>query len=117
MSEQYLLLLLLAHWICDFVLQTHEEATNKWHSFRALLGHTWTYSLGMTLALGWSLPYSALFAFFGLTLLLHTLTDFFTSKWVHKLFEKKDYHNGFVVIGLDQILHYVQLYLTLKLLT
>ena len=51
-----------------------------------------------------------------ITFIIHTITDYITSREVHKYFDKKDTHNGFIIIGLDQILHYVQIYLTIKLL-
>jgi uncharacterized membrane protein len=47
-----------------------------------------------------------------ITFVFHTATDYFTSRQVKRLFAKQDYHNGFVWVGADQILHYVQLILT-----
>lgn len=42
--------------------------------------------------------------------LAHWLTDFVSSRITKKLWELKDYHNFFVVIGLDQLCHYVVLF-------
>ena len=55
-------------------------------------------------------------SFFFITFLSHTITDYFTSRINKKLWEKGDTHNFFVFVGLDQILHYFQLFLTYKLL-
>ena len=57
------------------------------------------------------------FPFALVTFLAHTITDYITSREVKKLFDKEDYHNGFVIIGIDQFLHYVQLFLTYKWVT
>jgi len=112
-----LLLILLWHWLLDFVLKYNIDAQNKWHSNKHLTNHTIPYSLG------WCLPAVIVFGniplaylFIPITFVAHTITDWFTSRWCHYYFEKGDTHRGFVVIGFDQILHYVQLYLTFKLI-
>lgn len=40
----------------------------------------------------------------------HWVTDYVTSKITSKLYAKGDYHNFFVVIGFDAVLHYLQLF-------
>jgi hypothetical protein len=50
------------------------------------------------------------------TFLMHYITDYFTSRVSKPFFEKQDYHNGFVVVGADQVAHYYQLLLTYYLL-
>jgi len=63
-----------------------------------------------------------IFLFFPITFILHTLTDYFTSKIVKYKFNKKHYGSfipnfgAFTIIGLDQLLHYIQLFLTYYLL-
>lgn len=52
-----------------------------------------------------------------ITFVLHTVTDYFTSRITSKFFnpvdgEDPDFHNGFVVIGFDQVLHHLQLWFT-----
>lgn len=127
--------ILILHWISDFILQTHDEATNKSSNMEYLLRHTFKYSILMTLSIVFimTLSYSLIFNIpdydllkydleFTVAILLlitfftHTITDYFTSRWVKYYFDKYNYHNGFVIIGLDQILHYVQLFLTILLL-
>lgn len=119
--------ILLIHWFADFVLQTDEQTKNKSKSWKALLQHTFNYSMvWFTLIvafavwcnhfggpsakeLGWS-KCMILFPF--VTFVCHTITDYFTSRLNSKLYAKGDVHNFFVLIGFDQWLHAAQLLLT-----
>jgi len=47
-----------------------------------------------------------------ITFITHTITDYFTSRLNSKLWEQGKVHNFFVALSFDQILHYVQLFLT-----
>lgn len=106
---------LAVHWVADFVLQTHWQASNKSKRLDALARHVSTYtaclfftSLFIFLATG--------FAFLWFTLTngaLHFVTDYFTSRWSSKFYAKQDWHNFFVVIGFDQLIHQVTLAVTL----
>lgn len=102
LSIKLIFTILTVHWLADFALQTHWQATNKWNNWKALLAHTSTYTLVLMLAFGHNLPW-AIWAFSNGV--AHGIIDCITSKCSHKLFDKNDYHNGFVVIGLDQLLH------------
>lgn len=112
------LYLLGAHFLGDFLLQTDWMAVNKSKNPRALGLHCLVYSLcfipcGLT--------------FFGLTFLTHFVTDAVTSRITSKLWFFKpvgehyniggeryelwiprggNRHYFFVVIGLDQLIHY-----------
>lgn len=122
----FILFGLFIHWFADFVEQSHWQATNKAINNKALLEHTSAYSslwfAVMIIVYSFTgftnvgvITMAALFA--GITFVAHTVTDYFTSRWSKHFFDKKDYHNGFVVVGFDQILHYLQLYFTYKLLS
>ena len=58
-----------------------------------------------------------------ITFFFHTLTDYFTSRVVSRLFAEKKLGTSipnlgaFSVIGFDQVLHYIQLFLTFYFLT
>lgn len=101
------LALVAAHFVGDFLLQTEWEATEKWHDFDALSQHTVTYAV---LFIFWGVPFVLI------TLVAHTLTDYFTSKINHRLAESAKtsgkWHNFFAMIGFDQTLHYAQLFVT-----
>lgn len=127
------LLILTLHYIADFIFQAEKWATNKNKSTDALLSHTITYScvvfIGMIFIFSKFTNYNfggaiaASFLFSIVTFALHTVTDYFTSKIVSRLFKEKKYGSpipnfgAFSVIGGDQILHYTQLFLTFYLLT
>jgi hypothetical protein len=127
-------LIILVHWIADFVFQAEEWANNKSKNNIALYKHVITYStlwlLPICLMLGIERPhettewyvYSTLI-FFVLTFCCHFITDYITSRIVSKKFANEEYGSpipntgAFTVIGFDQVLHYAQLFLTFHLLT
>ena len=118
-------IILIVHWIADFVLQTDKQAKGKSNNWNDLLEHTINYSIVWlpTMVLLCFINNIELinikipFLFFIITLVCHTITDYFTSRLNTKLWNKGDVHNFFVSIGFDQVLHYVQLFLTYYLLT
>ena len=116
MENKIFLLILVIHFLADFVLQTDWQAKNKSSNDDALALHCLTYSLVwflisfIVLGVLWKA-----FLFFGITFMLHYATDYFTSRWAKKFFDKNDFHNAFVIIGMDQVLHYLQLYYTFEM--
>ena len=111
--------ILLIHWVADFCLQSDWQAKNKSKEWIALLSHTTIYSLCWVPFIAVignnNLTTTCLFVF--ITLICHTITDYFTSRLNTKLWNAGKTHNFFVSIGFDQVLHYVQLFLTYYLLT
>jgi hypothetical protein len=108
--------IIIIHLLGDFVFQTNEMALNKSKSNYWLTLHVLVYTL--VTFLGWnfcllqpSILYSIedLFKVIILVFTTHWITDYITSRISSKYFEKKDNHNGFLVIGIDQVLHYIQL--------
>jgi len=102
------LIIIWLHFFSDFILQTDKMAINKSKSNKWLLMHTSIYSLPF-LWFGW------LFAL--VTFISHTVTDYFTSRICSKLWQKEERHWFFVIIGLDQAIHFTCLILTLEYLT
>lgn len=118
--ESLLIYILLLHFLADFALQTHGQATgkgegksffNKW-----LFYHVSTYSLVWLIGSYILMNDYRCLIFFGITFVSHYVTDWFTSRIGKPFWHNNDYHNGFVVVGFDQILHYLQLYFTFKFL-
>lgn len=110
--------LLATHWFADFVCQTHWQASNKSKDNRALASHVLTYTGILAIAAfaiwpqgGWQW-----FAFVFGNGALHFATDYCTSRISSRLYAKQDWHNFFVVIGFDQLIHQATLAVTLWLL-
>ncbi|MFT5511595.1 MAG: hypothetical protein ACI89J_004699 [Hyphomicrobiaceae bacterium] len=109
-----LALLLIAHWIGDFVFQTTWMATTKNHRLDALLVHVLTYSLilaGPAVLLFGQTETAALFV--GANAVLHLATDFVTSKFSSAMYAEKNMRGFFVLLGFDQLLHHLALAATL----
>lgn len=110
---QIFIMILLIHFLADFGLQTHEQATLKSTSNKFLFYHVGVYTLIWGVAF-FFLPIKEQFLnFWGWFIFClsigipHFITDWFTSRVGKPFWEKKDAHNGFVVVGFDQIIHYL----------
>lgn len=101
------------HWIFDFIFQSHWMASNKSKNNKALAAHVGVYTIGMLIAGLILLPPSINVIYFAfLNGILHFCVDWVTSRCTSKLYAKGDFHNFFVVIGLDQFIHLVSMALT-----
>ena len=114
--------LLAVHWFADFVLQTHWQAQNKSKNLNALARHVGVYSAALLIAIPWIFPgdlrdhVSRWLAFTVLNGILHFGTDFLTSR-ASAIFSKNgDWHNFFVVVGFDQLIHQLTLAGTMMLI-
>lgn len=108
-------IILITHYIADFICQTDWEAQNKSVNNMALGSHVFTYIIV------WILPSAFLdnsnngynlISWWAINYVAHFGTDYVTSRISKYYFNKQDYHNGFIVIGFDQIIHYATLILT-----
>ena len=95
------------HFICDFILQTDNMAKNKSSHIGWLGWHIFIYTLyfNMFLAIALHTVDIKVLIYSIINGLSHFVIDFCTSKATRYLWEKKQTHNFFVVIGLDQALH------------
>lgn len=118
---QILIIILFAHWIADFVLQTDWMAQGKSKEMTPLIAHGISYTGGFALIIiiglsisGYSetLDVRYILKFIFLNGLLHTITDFFTSRASSYFWQQKQVHNFFVVIGFDQMIHTVTILIT-----
>jgi hypothetical protein len=113
-SFSTLLFILVIHFLADFGLQTHEQATGKSTSLKWLTYHVGVYSIIWLLAAWFYFDYFNIALIFAMTtFIFHWATDYLTSRIGKPFWEKNDFHNGFVVVGFDQVLHYIQLVLTI----
>lgn len=122
--------LLVAHWVADFVCQSHWQASNKSKSNAALGQHilTYTFILGMASILIFPGRWEVV-SFTAINGVLHFATDYCTSRWSAVHFGKAiramnvvgedagpPWHDFFVIIGFDQLIHHLTLAATLWLL-
>jgi hypothetical protein len=133
LPESVLAMIIMVHFLADFGLQTHDQATgkganqfpdkpfyyniwNKWLFYHVgVYSLTWLlFCLGTTGITGFST--ADCFTFAGVTFVAHYATDWLTSRIGKPFWAKQDFHNGFTVVGYDQIFHYFQLYYTFKIL-
>lgn len=116
MNLTILLLILFIHWVADFVCQSHEMSIKKSKSNWWLSYHVSVYTLVTFLSYLLLFGHVNMIQVAGITFITHWITDYFTSRWTSKLYAKGDIHNFFVVVGLDQFIHYATLLLTYKYL-
>lgn len=114
-----ILFIIFIHWLSDFVFQTHHMSVRKSSSNYYLTLHVSIYTfatiLGWSLVLplvGYHITTKIIMLSFLVIFLTHWVTDYFTSRQTSKLYKEERYHDFFVMIGFDQVLHYVQLFLT-----
>lgn len=109
--------LLAVHWVADFVLQTHWQATNKSKNNEALAAHIGIYTLALMIGSAVIFGQSAAWVYFwALNGILHFATDYCTSRISSRLYAKQDWHNFFVVVGFDQFIHQITLAATMAAL-
>ena len=111
--------LMFFHWIADFILQTEHMAKRKSVSNYYLGYHVVIYTTASMIL--WLLLFTILGRYYSILgyilayltmFILHFSTDYVTSRITSRLHKENKIHNFFVVIGLDQWLHYVQIYIT-----
>lgn len=108
-----LTLLLLGHFIGDFVLQSSWMATNKSKDFGALIAHVFVYSLTISVTIAFYFGnIEKTIVFFIITAITHMAIDGITSPINSKLWNHEDKHDFFVMVGFDQFIHYVTLVAT-----
>lgn len=113
------ILIVVIHWIADFIFQAEKWSLGKSKSWIPLLKHTIVYSSFWLIPV-WVMTENLInsLLFVGVTFIAHTITDYFTSRIVSKKFANNYYGSpipnfgAFTTIGFDQVLHYLQLILT-----
>lgn len=116
-------IMILGHWLGDFVLQSEETAVIKHKDLNHQCIHALTYSLvwipiGFLIMWFGLLPISTIqiFLFYGITALSHLIVDLTISKFGYKYFHNGNPNSFLGIMHVDQLSHYTQLFLTYKLL-
>lgn len=103
-------IILIAHWVGDYLFQSTRMAVEKSSSFKWLTTHVATYT-GVILAFSIFLfPWKTAILYVGINGLLHFITDFFTSKLAAK--HQDNARIFYPILGFDQLVHGLCLYLT-----
>lgn len=98
--------ILTLHFIADFLLQDDWMAQNKSSNFKALSVHVAVYTLPFALFFNWK--------FAAFTYATHFIVDMASSRLTTHLWQKGERHWFFVVIGADQLAHYIFLFIAYK---
>lgn len=123
-----IILILVFHFIADYVCQPSSIATTKWTSIKSLLNHVGIYGatmwiVGMVVYCNphtgnYSIERAELISdFVAIQMILHFITDYFSSKVIHKAFEDKRYGTefpnigAFTYMGIDQLIHFSCLFI------
>lgn len=120
MEWYWLLVILVTHYIADFWVQTHQQSIDKSSKLDALTAHVMSYTMCFLVPIlvieftgeeyHWVESSIALVAIFA----GHWITDFVTSRIAKKYFSRPNgigVRQGFQVVGIDQMIHYIHLYL------
>ncbi|NKI30461.1 DUF3307 domain-containing protein [Croceivirga thetidis] len=102
------LIILLGHWVGDFVLQTSSMANEKGHSIKWLLLHVLLYTITLLVTASLVFSWQIAFGYTVISALLHLVTDFFTSKLAARFADKPRIF--YPILGFDQLLHVACLY-------
>lgn len=108
--------ILLIHYIADYLFQVEKWAQSKSHNVLALMKHIVTYMLVFGFLLFFCLPISinSLILFLLVNGFIHFWVDFTTSKITHSLYNTQNWFWFFKVLGIDQLIHFITLFITLK---
>ncbi len=103
-------IILFAHWVGDFLLQTSSMALNKSKTLKWLGLHVLTYTAVLLVLSSLIFSWQVALGFAVINGLLHLVTDFFTSKLSARHIDKPRIY--FPIIGFDQFIHLSCLYWT-----
>ncbi len=111
-----IVVVIILHFVFDFIFQSHWMATNKSKNNKALVAHVSVYSIGLLIiAFNYCLPFYYLFPWVVFNAVAHFITDYFTSRASSKRFGN-DWHDFFCVVGGDQVIHYLTIFGSMKLM-
>lgn len=98
------------HFVADFILQSDKVSRAKSSDNVVLAYHVMLYSLPLIPLAWFLLPAGSIALFVGANVGLHFVTDYVSSRMTTRLWKAGEVHWFFVVIGVDQALHYTALF-------
>lgn len=102
--------ILCAHWVGDFLLQSSKMAVEKSSSIKWLSLHVLVYGLTIGVFTLFLFPIQVAVQYILVNMALHWVTDFFTSKMAAKYQDNPRVF--YPILGFDQMVHGLCLYLT-----
>lgn len=123
MTIHLVLILIIGHWLSDFIFQTTEDTFNKTNK-NILSIHSLEYSTLISVIVGINMlagiivtdKWYYIIGFFISTFILHYIIDYLTSKLSKIYWDKKDRFGYFSTIITDQLVHLILLFLTVHYL-
>ncbi|MCL6268078.1 DUF3307 domain-containing protein [Flagellimonas myxillae] len=103
-------LILVAHWVGDYVFQTSRMAMEKSSKLKWLSLHVLMYMVTLGVFSAFLFPAKQAVTYVVANGLLHFVTDFFTSRLASKYQDNPRIF--YPVLGFDQLIHGLCLYLT-----
>ncbi len=104
------IVVLVGHWIGDYLLQTTNMATQKSSNLKWLLLHALAYTIVLLVTGNFVFSWQVALGYAIFNGALHLITDFFTSKLAKKYLDSPRVY--YPILGLDQLIHLVCLYWT-----
>lgn len=116
--------LLTSHFVSDYTFQSSWQATNKHNNIKALLCHTFSYSIVMGLLVEilnqfnyfGAIPWYTTLQFILIMFITHTIVDFFSSKLNHFFLRYEFIRSHYQSIAIDQLLHSSVIFFTVNYL-
>lgn len=119
MEINFIILILIAHYFSDFLMQNEEIANNKHKSLDYLIVHSATYGLWMILVmllcvsvLDMDVDKLLVIDWMIINTGLHFVIDFVSSKITASYYKKGKFRSFLNIIWLDQIIHIILLITT-----
>lgn len=108
MTFIHIALLMLCHFIADFILQTDKMAIGKSTSMKWLTIHVVTYMVPFSILMIFFAPsVYAYTAFIVVNFILHWITDYITSRVGSYFYQNDQRGMFFKTIGFDQYIHII----------
>ena len=119
-----ILILLLGHWVSDYIFQQKAIVLNKFKKFNLLLRHTFEYTTMLTIFIVIMLLFKILnqeiwyfiINFWIITFVFHLIVDYITSILSTHSWRAKSRVDFFSVVITDQLIHLFILFLTVSYL-
>ena len=104
------IIVLIGHWVGDYLVQTRNMAIKKSSSIKWLLIHVFTYTAVLFVVAQFLFSWQVGLGYTLFNGALHLIVDFFTSKLTTKYQDRS--HIFYPILGFDQLLHTICLYWT-----